>query len=1255
MGKLNAAFMAGVVLGLALHSNAQSAVASGFTDTVQPIQAIGEVSAQPDTIVTVAAESQGLSPIAREDLPRGGTYWWVQPGGQAVPTPFPSTDMSQAIYQITDGQFLVDQTDGAIVVQRRQLGSRTAADSIAAAATAQAGAVVNLINQVLDAEDARQTRMMLRSFGMDDEEDSGSSDSPIFAMIDTNGLWLEITNVSNGWSYLNLHTATNLVYAIESTTNLLTSWNVETELWPSGDQTNVMPFSIQNFGRQDLFFRAQDWTGVDSDSDGIPDWWIWKYFGNLSVTATNLDSTGLHTVGDDYTNGVDPNVITFTVEATNDYVNTTTANAQLNLTAGNPSYYAVLVNGETTTNWQTFTTTNLTVYLGSTDGVYAVNIGLRGLPTDATQTWNDYSFTLDRVAPLLTVTNPVGSTVIKPYLQLQGFANEQLSSLSYDISNAVGLVTNQDAFVTDQGFDTNKFDYTTNYFQAYDVPLTNGVNHFTLRVADRAGNTTTTNFNVTLDYSTVTNPVIKLTWPTNGMPICGSSFTLRGWVDDETAAVSASITDTNGDTNIITGSVERSGVLWVENLPLNEGTNTVTLWVTNAAGLSSATNLTLVKSDMTLALTTVTGDLWKPTVSVSGIISEPDYSVWVNGIQGTNNGDGTWSADNVPVSASGVASFDMNASSSAGDPYSNTNIDKPAEIVLVSYDETKSSQYDSGLVDSNNVVWTKNYSESPTKGYSQQINYGVEEGFGYDYERTLNWTDTNDTELDTDNGGTNYFGSIPDWSWIDGFPTDIPDLDQVWGCASCGPGYSAGNMTHYFANNIHWHYDLGGGSTADLRVTARTRQKLFTGGKANSHKLNLFQLQCGATEYHKPPGGGWWGTPGTDIDKSRLRALGKWVGADGNLWVMLPDNASPDLLLNAPARHYNAWATQQKYEMNIVVNSSTSTSSSSNPLWPDHVPDYNTYCVGQKLNFVPYWTPSTPPFADEIVHWSLPGNYVNEFLAAPDPDNNSGSYTNHSSLLANETTSCWYVNKLQSGTASIGMNLQFANGQSVSLAVPGQFSVYRPTLSNCQTNGYTYYAALVPTNFPNELKLGDNIPNGFMRYGLQVNSIAPFSGSANIVQLVNATRSLANSYGGYQKTTGGQFWLDNSNPYFNDVTFPINANTFYYTVFLFIDQPSYGLNFPAEILTTVFGAFPPDLCSINDSFQDYIIFKPDGADSIYVTLGRVFWSWSASTSNSFGAWSAPTYQVNGPSNPDDSDEFPTWSATLYNSGVSSGN
>ena len=125
------------------------------------------------------------------------------------------------------------------------------------------------------------------------------------------------------------------------------------------------------------------------------------------------------------------------------------------------------------------------------------------------------------------------------------------------------------------------------------------------------------------------------------------------------------------------------GRFWVEDLPLNAGTNSVTLCVTNAAGLSNTTNFCVVKSSMTLALTSVDGDLWMPAVNVSGQISDANASVWVNGVQGTNNRNGTWSASAVPVTAGGVASFDMSTIPPGGsDPDANINLDKQAEIVM---------------------------------------------------------------------------------------------------------------------------------------------------------------------------------------------------------------------------------------------------------------------------------------------------------------------------------------------------------------------------------------------------------------------------------------------------------------------------------------------------------------------------------------------------------------------------------------------
>jgi hypothetical protein len=237
--------------------------------------------------------------------------------------------------------------------------------------------------------------------------------------------------------------------------------------------------------------------------------------------------------------------------------------------------------------------------------------------------------------------------------------------VTYDISNAVTFVTNQLGSIIEHTLDTNLNAFTADYFQCYDILLTNGPNSITLHATDPAGNIFTTNLNVTLDYSNAVNPVINLAWPPNGAQLSCSSFTLRGWTDDATATITASITDSNGNTNVVNGIVERNGTLWVNNLPLAGGTNALTLCVMNTAGLSSLTNISLVQSSLVLTMNPVTDNLWLPTVTVTGYVSDDTQAVWVNGVKAkvTSNGNGTatWVAAKVPVTKGGVASFDMAA------------------------------------------------------------------------------------------------------------------------------------------------------------------------------------------------------------------------------------------------------------------------------------------------------------------------------------------------------------------------------------------------------------------------------------------------------------------------------------------------------------------------------------------------------------------------------------------------------------------
>ena len=309
--------------------------------------------------------------------------------------------------------------------------------------------------------------------------------------------------------------------------------------------------------------------------------------------------------------------------------------------------------------WIPYTATPL-VNIGTNEGVHEVWFGFKG--TNGIAYWTMDTVTIDTAPPTIVITNPVVSTTAKPMIQVQGYSTKPLASIYFDVSNAAGCLTNQQGFVTSQFLDTNSFAATTNWFQCFDVPLTNGVNTVIVHATDMAGNVTTTNVSIILDFSGDTNPpVVQITWPQNGTQISGTNFTLDGQMDDETATVSATITDTNGDTNTVSGLVERDGKFWVEEIPLNTGTNIVTLTATDAAGNATSTSISVVQTAITLTMDDVTPDsqLWQPTVNLTGKVSDATYAVWVNGVKGTNYGNGTWAASNVPTTLGGTASFTM--------------------------------------------------------------------------------------------------------------------------------------------------------------------------------------------------------------------------------------------------------------------------------------------------------------------------------------------------------------------------------------------------------------------------------------------------------------------------------------------------------------------------------------------------------------------------------------------------------------------
>ena len=290
IGKLVAVCL--LICCLASNLYAQIAVVGNFDSNLSLVQA-----AAPDSIVQVVADSQNLSLVSPGQAPRSGTFWWILPSGTAVPAPCPpQNDLTAPIYQLAGGQFLVDQTGGQIPAIPRRFGlqAQTTGSMAISGLEMEADTVMSLITRVQMAAANQQMRMMGINLPMpgDGGGDSGGDTNGVaFHSNDysalTNGLWLEITNVSGGLAYLNLHNATNAggVYEIFTKTDLSApSWNIEMDLWPT--DTICMPFTIPVLDRTNtLFVWARDWTGVDENGNGIPDWWELEHYGDASIHA----------------------------------------------------------------------------------------------------------------------------------------------------------------------------------------------------------------------------------------------------------------------------------------------------------------------------------------------------------------------------------------------------------------------------------------------------------------------------------------------------------------------------------------------------------------------------------------------------------------------------------------------------------------------------------------------------------------------------------------------------------------------------------------------------------------------------------------------------------------------------------------------------------------------------------------------------------------------------------------------------------
>ncbi len=1046
-------------------------------------------------------------------------------------------------------------------------------------------------------------------------------------------LWLEITSATNATASLVIHPPASEegigVYDLFMTTNLavnvlgLNGTNWQWVLRCDPGQTNLL---VTNLTEDVCFFRLGRTNDADSDGmsdafemlvshtdpnngdqngNGIPDGWEWSYFGSLQPGDADYDGDGWSNY-DEYFYGSDPNTITFSVAVTNRYVNLNPVPIELTVSNGVPSSMAVLVDS---TNFATATWLPYPAPVNvPSEGWHDVFIGLRGRLVSSEQTWQFIRFKLDLTPPVLFITNPVSSIVMQPMIEVQGFCPESLASLCYDLTNATGLVTNQQAFVLGQAYDTNTMEFTTNWFQAFDVEVTNGPNTFTFHAMDLAGNLTTTNVTFTLDYAAKTNsPVIQLFWPQEGAKISGSNpYTWRGWVQDFTAKVAASVIDVYGNTNVYDAVVERDGKFWVENLPAPTGISLLQLTVTDVAGNVSTTNIAVDTSPVVMTINAPQVSVDQVYCAVNGTINSSDYTVWVNGTKALLTGD-SWLATNVPVSAGGTAVFQARAiPSSDNDGYGSAAGTGGGSGAVSRSSQSASNNGSGANPDSPQGIDQEIQYDKPYGVYLASYHYNDswhEEDYYPRFHEIFAQTATVQRQWRYDSRATQNVINLSYSSTPLGEYTGVETEDASWPVPFWQPYFGTvivnndGTMYTYtyqglpyvipeYWQDTMWVDDLNVNTGARTLIQATWNEhaelKLFTGGKGVPGQTSLFFISAGA-----------------GIDPQEVHILG--FSGDGG-WISLPDNVTIDVTPTANAKHYQFGVGASKYTPYITANGI------------DLRGNTPEFCVGQRVSFR---LEGLPGYLDMVSRWKLPGNYVNESYQYSSA---CTSYRINDGLLVNtNATSCCFVNG-SGGGMSIGASLRFGDGKTVSTAAKGAIKIYRPRIwlrpyEPGQANRYYTVNLLGPAC---KLKLGKNDQSGDGEMSFDVNVNSKIAGSIGLTQLITAHYSNPLYMFSDERCDGVEY-------YSGPIAFSGSSNP---------DIPT-GVVGLSDGPSSIWG----DPNRISLSCRVVVRFAPGGG--IPVTLGIMRWHTEGVAQNAV-VWIITEDDTPDPIGPDNSDDFPHW-------------
>jgi hypothetical protein len=315
------------IIGMVLISLALLQLANSFAqDTPAQVQSISGSTTlpddQPDSVVRIAADAQGLQLVPPDQIPGCGTFWIIT-GAQ----PFPPYPFLPSRYDLTttpvfslgpDGQFLVDATGGAVPqpTGEQALSGITSATLL----DVEGNMVLDLIARIQGTQ-ANSSATMNGARAMDvpspgdggsDTNSDGGSFSPQGLPAPDYGtnLWIANFALSSGNAVgIVSNTIAGVSYEIQAKQDLLQSgWNskgfiIGSELtnWTAMNVTNAV--SLAN----NLFLRIRSWAS--SDGSGLPNWWELQYFGTTGVDPDAQDPAGDGwTIWQDFVAGYNPTV-----------------------------------------------------------------------------------------------------------------------------------------------------------------------------------------------------------------------------------------------------------------------------------------------------------------------------------------------------------------------------------------------------------------------------------------------------------------------------------------------------------------------------------------------------------------------------------------------------------------------------------------------------------------------------------------------------------------------------------------------------------------------------------------------------------------------------------------------------------------------------------------------------------------------------------------------------------------------------------